>query len=288
MQYPDYYGMLGVSRDASRQEIQTAYRRLARRYHPDLNPGDARAEERFKRINEAYHVLSDASKRQTYDRLGRRYQPGPRRDEPPGSFRVNFGQDDVFSDFFRTIFGGRGMGQSYRQPIPGEDRQVTARITLEEAYHGTRLAVYTDSHNLTVTVPRGVYHGLKVRLKGEGEPGYAGGQPGDLYVIIHIERHPRFEREGDDLYTDLLVPLYTAVLGGEVPVPTLDSGELWLGIPAGTQSGQLIRLHGKGMPLLKRTGGYGHLYVRVLIQVPSKLSRREEELFKELRALRRH
>jgi curved DNA-binding protein len=309
MDYPDYYKILGVDRNASTKDIRKAYRRLARQYHPDVNPGDKSAEEKFKQINEAYEVLSDDEKRRKYDQLGSSYQQWQRMGgQPggfdwanwaagrPGGFRVEFtdadaGSGDLFSDFFRTIFGS-GMGQpqsgrhrATRQAIRGQDLEVVAQITLEDAFHGTTRTIQVRSRQLNVKIPAGARDGTRVRLRGQGERGYAGGEPGDLDVIVKVLDHPLFRREEDDLHLDLKVPLYTAVMGGNVQVPTLDT-PVTLRIQAGTQSGQTIRLKGKGMPHLRQKGVYGDLYAHILVQVPTDLSKEEKKLFENLRALR--
>lgn len=304
MEYQDYYKILGVDRNASDKEIRKAYRRLARQYHPDVNPGDPASEEKFKQINEAYQVLSDAEKRAKYDQLGQSYrqwqsmggQPGGfnwsewMTGQPGGGFRVeyaDFGWDDLFSDFFRNIFGGMGSTRtSYRrQQIKGQDLEVTAQVTLEEVFHGTRRTVQIGSRRLDVNIPPGARDGMRIRLRGQGEPGYAGGQPGDLYVIVEVLPHPVYRRENADLHMDLKVPLYTAALGGTVKVPTL-TGPVDLRIHPGTQSGQVIRLRGKGLPQVKQKDAAGDLYAHVLVQVPTELTERERALFEELRALR--
>ncbi|MGQ9849123.1 MAG: DnaJ C-terminal domain-containing protein [Aggregatilineaceae bacterium] len=308
MEYPDYYRILGVDRNASTKDIRKAYRRLARQYHPDVNPGDKQAEEKFKQINEAYEVLSDEEKRRKYDQLGQSYQQWQRMGgQPggfdwaswmggqPGGFRVEFvdtdeSAGDLFSEFFRSFFGGMGQPhttqrRASRQAIRGQDLEVIAHISLEDAYRGTERLVQVGGRQLSVKIPPGARDGTRVRLRGKGEPGYAGGQPGDLDVIVQVNEHPLFKREGDDLYLDLKVPLYTAVLGGTVQVPTL-GGTVSLNIKPGTQSGQTIRLRGKGMPRLRQPGVYGDLFARVLIQVPADLSREERALFERLRSLR--
>jgi len=308
MEYPDYYKVLGVDRNASAKDIRKAYRRLARQYHPDVNPGDKQAEEKFKQINEAYEVLSDEEKRKKYDQLGRSYQQWQRAGgQPggfewshwaagqPGGFRVEFTDTDVgggdpFSDFFRSIFGGMGQPQgsrrrASRRAIRGQDLEVVAHISLEDAYHGTERLVQIGRRQLNVKIPPGARDGTRIRLRGQGERGYAGGEPGDLDVIVHINEHPVYRREGDDLYMDLKVPLYTAVLGGTVQVPTLN-GQVSLNIKPGTQSGQTIRLRGKGMPRLRQHDVFGDLYARILIQIPTNLSSEETTLFKKLRNLR--
>jgi len=307
MEYLDYYAILGVDRNASDKDIRKAYRRLARQYHPDVNPGDKQAEEKFKEINEAYQVLSDPEKRQKYDQLGSSYQQWQRTGgQPggfdwsswtsgqPGGFRVEYmdaDAGDLFSEFFRSIFG-EGMGQTRperrrasKAEIRGQDLEATAQISLEDAYHGTTRTVQIGQRKIDFKIPPGAQTGTRIRLKGQGERGYAGGQPGDLYVIVEVLDHAVFRREGDNLHMDLKVPLYTAVLGGSIQVPTLD-GEVTLRIQPGTQSGQSVRLKGKGMPRLRQPNTHGDLYVRVLIQVPTKLSDHEKALFEELRALR--
>lgn len=308
MEYQDYYNILGVDRNASDKEIRNAYRRLARQYHPDVNPGDAASEEKFKQINEAYQVLSDAEKRAKYDQIGQSYQqwqqmggqPGGfnwsewTSGQPGGGFRVeyaDFNGDDLFSEFFRNIFGGMGgMGGErtttrQRRQMKGQDLEVKAQVTLEEVYHGTRRTVQIGGRRLDVNIPRGARDGMRIRLRGQGEPGYAGGQPGDLYVIVEVLPHPVFRRDGADLHIDLKVPFYTAALGGTVSAPTL-SGNVSLRIQPGTQSGQTIRLRGKGLPQVRQKDAYGDLYAHVLVQVPTELTERERALLEELRALR--
>jgi len=316
MEYRDYYKILGVERSASEKEIRKAYRSLARKFHPDVNPGDPSAEEKFKEINEAYEVLSNEEKRAKYDQLGSSYeqyqrtggQPGgfdwsqwTSGAQPGGGYRVEFtdadlGGEDVFSDFFRNIFGG-GMGSfggfdtgrrgATRRAMAerGQDLEVTAPITLEEAYHGTTRTIKVGSREITVKIPAGAGEGTRVRLRGQGEPGYGNGPAGDLYVITQVLEHPGFRREGDDLHTDLRIPLYTAVLGGEVRVQTLD-GPVSLRIQPGTQSGRTVRLRGKGMPRLRRPDERGDLYAHILVQVPTDLNDRERALFEDLRAMR--
>jgi curved DNA-binding protein len=308
MDYPDYYKVLGVDRGASDKEIKGAYRKLARQYHPDVNPGSKDAEEKFKQINEAYEVLSDKGKRQKYDQLGQSYQQWQRMGgqpggfdwstwaggAPPGGFRVEYMDaepgGDVFSDFFRAIFGGQSRAErqpraSSRQPIRGQDLEIAATITLEEAYNGTMRAVQIGERTLNIKIPPGAAEGTRVRLRGQGQRGYAGGSAGDLDVIVHLADHPLFRREGDDLHFDLKVSLYTAVLGGTVTIPTL-AGDAAVAIQPGTQSGKKIRLRGKGMPVLRQEKAYGDLYAHILVQVPTDLTEKEKRLFENLRDLR--
>lgn len=324
MEYKDYYRILGVNKSASSDEIRRAYRKLARKYHPDVNPNDPEAEARFKEINEAYEVLRDPEKRSKYDRLGANWQRYQQSGGEPGGFdwsqwfagggapgggqRVytEYGDlDDLFgqggfSEFFQSIFGGRGarstdfggrgtrstgFGQQARS-LRGRDLEHTVEVSLEEAYHGTTRILQVGDRRLEVKIPRGVTTGSRVRVAGEGEPGQGGGRPGDLYLNIQVQPHPRYRREGDDLYMTLPVDLYTMILGGEVVVPTL-KGQVSLRIPAGTRTGQSFRLRGQGMPLLRKPDQFGDLYVEVQPILPTSLSEREKELFGELAAMRR-
>lgn len=317
MEYRDYYQILDVPRTANEQEIKRAYRKLARQYHPDLNQGDRNAEARFKELNEAYEVLSDAEKRARYDQLGSSYQQWQHMGgsgnfdwsrwasnsagSPNGmnqrSSRVQYdttGSGGIFSEFFNSIFGDsnntsrtRSSESSTKKPIRGRDIEVDVSITLEEAYHGTTRQIDhgNRSNQFTANIPRGSRNGTKVRFAGQGKSGFAGGEQGDLYIVVSMQDHPIFERDGDDLYMDLKLSLYTPILGGEVRIPTL-KGDVKLKIPPGTQSGQRIRLKNKGMPQLRNPDRYGDLYVRPLIQIPTDLSYEELELFEQLRELR--
>lgn len=301
MEYKDYYNILGVDKRASEREIKKAYRKLARRHHPDMNPGDKRAEERFKTINEAYEVLSDPEKRRKYDQLGSSYfrwqqQGGDARgfdwgqwsSGRPGGVHVEYGDmEDLFggggfSDFFQSIFGGTGGQRVSRK---GRDYEQPVEITLEEAVHGTQRVLTADGERITVKIPPGVRTGSKVRVAAKGGAGIGGGPAGDLYLKVRVTKHPIFERKGNDLHCKVPVSLYTAVLGGETEVPTLD-GQVRLKIPAGTQGGRTFRLGGKGVPNLRNPAKRGDLYVRIKISVPQKLDRQERALFEELASLR--
>jgi curved DNA-binding protein len=306
--YKDYYDVLGVSRSASEKDIKKAYRKLARQFHPDVNPGDKKAEDRFKEINEAYEVLGDSEKRARYDQLGSQYQQwqhmGGQGSVPwedllrqagmgnAQGARVEYAGDmsgGGFSDFFDMLFGGarpRQQTRSRRAPIKGRDLEHEVGISLAEAYGGTERRLNIDGKRITVKIPAGARTGTRVRLSGKGDQGYAGGQPGDLYLMVSVMDDPRYERKEDDLYGQVPVDIYTAVLGGEVTVPTLD-GSVRLKIPAGTQSGQKFRLAGKGMPHLRQPQQHGDLYVTVMIQVPEKLTDEELKLFQKLADLRK-
>ena len=308
MEYKDYYRILGVDRNATEKEIKQAYRRLARKYHPDVNPGDKEAEERFKEINEAYEVLSDPEKRRKYDQLGASWQQWQRmggnprdfdwsqwfsREWPGGRVHVEYGDlgdlfgEGIFSDFFRAIFGDVGTRPRARwwearpRYARGQDYEQPVEISLEEAFRGTKRVLEKDGRRLEVTIPPGVKTGSRVRIAGQGGPGIGGGRPGDLYLKVTVLPHPIFKRQGDDLHCEVPVDLYTAVLGGEVRVPTLE-GDVMLKIPPGTQGGQTFRLRGKGMPNLRNPRQRGDLYVKVQVKVPQNLSQRERELFREL------
>jgi curved DNA-binding protein len=305
MEYKDYYKILGVDKKASQQEIKKVYRRLARQYHPDVNPGDKSAESRFKEINEAYEVLSDPEKRKKYDELGSSWQQWQRQGGDPrgfdwsqwyagrqpgrGSTRVEYGnlEDLLGSDFFRAIFGGMGGAGYGRQPRSrrGQDFEHPVEITLEEAYNGTKRLLQMDNRRIEVTMPPGVDTGSRVRISGEGGAGLGGGSKGDLYLRIAVLPHRTFERKGDDLYCQVPIDLYTAVLGGEVTVPTL-KGRVALKIPPETQGGKRFRLKGLGMPNIKNAKAKGDLYAEVTIVLPRSLSKQEKDLFAQLAALR--
>jgi DnaJ-class molecular chaperone len=289
----DYYTILGVNRNASEREIKQAYRRLARQYHPDVNPGDKSAEEKFKQINEAYEVLSDKENRQKYDQFGDQWQyadqfaragwqQAPSWDFSQGGTRVYFGEGD-FGSLFDDLLGSfRSRRQA--QPRRGQSLEYPVEVTLEEAYHGTtRTLSFEDGKHLEVKIPAGVRDGSRVRLAGKGIPG-AGGTSGDLYLVVSVKPHPMFERRGDDLYVGVSVPLVVAMLGGEVQVPTL-KGKLALKVPSETQNGRTFRLAGQGMPHLGNSSR-GDLLAKVKVVLPTKLSTKEKELFKQLGELR--
>jgi curved DNA-binding protein len=303
--FKDYYETLGVPRTASQKDIKAAYRKLARKYHPDVNPGDKSAEERFKEINEANEVLSDPEKRKKYDEVGPRWReyeawekagrPGPNpfaqaeveyRTASPEDFQDLFGGADPFSDFFHDIFGrpgaaargragGRGRRTTTPRPQRGEDIEGETEISLEEAYTGTtrtvEIADPTGTHRVQVKIPAGIADGARVRAAGQGTPGYAGGPSGDLYVRVRVRPHPVFRREGDTLYIRIPVPLDVALLGGEVTVPTLKGTSVQLRVPPGTQNGAKLRLRGLGMPWLRGEGS-GDLIAEVDVRLPTQLT----------------
>lgn len=294
MSYQDYYKTLGVERSASDAEIKKAYRKLARQYHPDINPGNKTAETRFKEINEAYEVLSDKTKREKYDRFGRDWQ----RYEQGGGFdwgNAGGGAGGGYADFFESLFGaggrpsagGRGAGG---MRMDGQDTEQQAEITLEEAFSGTQRTLMAHGANgarsINVKFPAGVDTGSRVRVAGEGGMGIGGGKRGDLFLVVRVMPHTRFERRGDDLETSVQVDLYTLVLGGEVRVPVMGGKTVTLHVPAGTQNGRRFRVGGQGMPRLRAPDTRGDLYVALEAQLPTNLSSKERELFEQLRANR--
>jgi len=291
----DYYNILGVSRNASEREIKQAYRRLARQYHPDVNPGDKSAEERFKQINGAYEVLSDKEKRQKYDQFGDQWQYADQfaragRQQAPfwefkpggGTTRIRFSQGD-FGSLFDDLLKGFRSGRPARAGR-GRNIEVPVEVTLEEAFNGsTRRISLEDGKRLEVKIPPGVRNGSRVRLAGKGGEG-SGGVRGDLYLVTSVKPHKLFERRGDDLYIGVAVPLVVAMLGGEVQVPTL-KGKLALKIPPETQNGRSFRLKGQGMPHLGNSTR-GDLVAEVNVVLPTNLTQQEKELFKQLGELR--
>ena len=341
MNYKDYYKVLGVPKNAAEKDIKSAYRKLAKKWHPDANAGNAKeAEEKFKEISEAYEVLGDAEKRRKYDALGsdwanasqqaaaqQRYRTQQSQQQDPfaGVGAAPGGQGGAgFSDFFDLFFSGVGRGGSgggsgrqtfnTQPPQRGEDLETPLDVTLVEAYGGAKRSVSLQIEDkcpscggsgvrnnticpachgtgrtivpkkFEVSIPKGVRDGQRIRLSGQGSSGAGGGPNGDLYLVVRIQNDRTFERRGDDLYVDASVSIYELVLGGDLNVPTM-SGTVTMTIPPGTQSNKLLRLTGRGMPKVKG-GGSGDQYVRLIGQLPTELSDRERELFKELAAIR--
>ncbi len=301
----DYYQVLGIARNAGEKEVRQAYRKLARKYHPDVNPGSKEGEAKFKEIQNAYEVLNDPEKRAKYDRYGDAWdrvgQPGfgqggfgqgfPPNDFGGTQYEFRPGQGTAdFGDIFERFFGDKGRrGSTARRTRKGEDLEHPVEVTLEEAFSGAErlLAMQgPDGRNkrLEVKIPAGVRDGSRVRIAGEGEPGVAGGPSGDLYLVITVKPHPNFERKGDDLHEEVSVSLTAAMLGGEVRVPT-PKGELALKIPPETQNGRVFRLAGQGMPRLGGTGR-GDLFAKVQVKLPTHLSSKEKEIFEELERIR--
>jgi DnaJ-class molecular chaperone len=322
----DYYQVLGVDRNASAKEIKQAYRRLARKYHPDINPGDKSAETKFKEINAAHEVLSNPEKRKKYDQFGDQWEYADQFAKSGGQERVRwdfgrggtgfeYGDLSGFGDIFSSLFGDSGIGsRTKRGPLRGQDVESPIEVTLEEVYHGStrlmqlqtqepctacggtgavgnRVCTICNStggkitpKRLEVKIPAGVKDGSRIRITGEGGPGLAGGSKGDLYLVVKVLPHKIFERKGDDLYTEVSVPLATVILGGEVKLPTLN-GSISLKIPPETQNGKVFRLAGKGMPQLNNNK-HGNMLAKVKVVLPTKLTEEEKKLFEKLRSLR--
>lgn len=288
-----YYDVLGVQRNANESEIKKAFRKKAKQYHPDANPDDPTAEASFKEVNEAYEVLKDTEKRAQYDRFGENWKNYQQMGGNPFGGAGGFGGQSVdvedYTDMFNSIFGGNGrrggFGNSRRSTMQmaGEDIEQPVYISLQEAYEGTRRIVTKNGREINVNIPKGATVGTKVRLSGEGHPGVNGGPAGNLYLIVNVADDPVFDRQGDDLLVDVKVDAFTAMLGGEVEVPTM-SRPVKLKIRSGTQSGQKLRLGGKGMPKLRNDSEHGDLFARIMITVPEKLSDIQKKQVEELRA----
>ena len=324
MDFKDYYATLGVAKTASDKEIKQAYRRLARKFHPDVNPGDQAAELKFKELNEANEVLADPEKRRKYDELGSNWrmyeqaqQAGGGRGGSPfgegtwtydvgGGFRpmsddeaqgIFEGEDSPFSDFFRTFFSGGGSeaggGRRTRgrtpRPQRGRDVEHAVDLTLEDVLRGVTQRFLVNqggvARSVEVRIPAGVTEGSRVRVAGEGERGGASAASGDLFLRVRLKPHPRFERKGRDLHTRVRVPVTTAVLGGEVDVPTLTGKPLRLKVPSGTQNGQVFRLRSHGLPAVGKAAERGDIYATVEATVPSTLTPEQREHYEALRAL---
>ena len=324
MKFKDYYEILGVKRDATEEQIRQAFRKLARKYHPDLNPGDKAAEEKFKELNEANEVLSDADKRKRYDQLGANWKDGVEFTPPPGwgggrvqvdpnDFGSIFGSGGGFSDFFESLFGGGRAAQAdprrSRSRAKGQDAEAEMEISLEDAHRGGRHRITLQGaracptcqgtgavsggecatcrgagqvlspKSIDVNIPPGAREGSVIKLPRHGQPGAAGGEPGDLYIKLRLKPHPQFNVSDDDITIDLPITPSEAVLGTSLEVPTIE-GKAEMKVPAGSQGGQRLRLRGQG--LNRRGGGRGDQYVRLKVVVPTQPTEREKQLYKEL------
>ncbi|HEY8402417.1 MAG TPA: J domain-containing protein [Cytophagaceae bacterium] len=309
MQFKDYYKILGVDKSASSDEIKKAYRKLAVKYHPDKNPGNKEAEEKFKEINEAYDVLEDPEKRKKYDQFGQNWKAyqdnaanqGYAYSGGPGGSHFSFTEEDFanifgggggsgtsgYSDFFETLFGNfrSHRGDRTRRDTKGQDLEAEINITLEEAYHGGPKTINLDGEILNLKLKPGIADGQRLRLKEKGGIGWGNGPRGDLYLTVHIQQHPRFERKGDDLYCDIDVDVYTAVLGGKTTINTL-KGPVSITIPPESSTGKVLRLKNLGMPKYGSKNVYGDLYAQIRIVVPQNLTEQEKGLFHQLAKLR--
>ncbi|MEX1136039.1 MAG: J domain-containing protein [Balneolales bacterium] len=320
MEYKDYYKTLGISKTATQDEIKKAYRKLAARYHPDVNPDDKGAAKKFKEVAEAYEVFKNPEDRKMYDEMGSDWKQYKRsggqaqdfnwqewsrqRGRPkqrtytyqggPG-FEEQFSGESPFSDFFESFFGGGGAGAGMgeqpgtarrREQTKGRDLNAELEITLNDVYHGSERSFILNGQRYKVKVPPGIESGKRLKLKGKGEPSPATGSSGDLYIKLNIQPHPTFRRDGDNLHVELPVDLYTAVLGGTINVPALDK-QFNIKVPPETQQGKILRLSGRGMPNFRSPSQRGNLYVKLIIKIPENLTEKEKKLFRQLAELRR-
>ena len=296
MAYIDYYKVLGINKTASSEDIKKAYRKLARKYHPDLNPKDASAQRKFQEINEANEVLSDPEKRKKYDEYGENWKHADQfeqaRQQQTGNFAGagytyqdfgGFGNFDAggYSDFFETLFGSAGRKGGKTSAFKGQDYYGEVHLTLRQAAQTHQQTIEVDGKKLRITVPAGIANEQQIKLKGQGAPGSDGAPAGDLYLTFILQPDPVFKRNGNDLHTDVSLDLYTAVLGGELALNTLD-GQVKMKVKPGTQPGSKARLKGKGFPVYKKDGAFGDLIVTYQVQIPTNLTEKQKKLFQDL------
>jgi curved DNA-binding protein len=286
MEFIDYYEILGTKKTATEEEIKNAYRKLARKLHPDLNPNDKDANKKFQQLNEANEVLSDPVKRKKYDQYGKDWQHSDQYEQARQSGRRNGRQGsadgfegDDFSDFFSSMFGGGGSRSKAK--YRGQDYNSQLQLSLRDVYTTHQQTMNINEKTVRITIPAGVENGQSIKLKGYGAPGANGGPSGDLYLTFAISNDPRFKRKGNDLYLNEDLELYTAVLGGDITLETM-SGKIKLKVQPETQNGTKTRLKGKGFPLYKKEGEFGDLYITYSIKIPTKLTEKQIDLFKQL------
>lgn len=294
MAFIDYYKILGLTKSASETDIKKAYRKLARKYHPDLNPNDREAEKRFKEVNEANEVLSNPENRKKYDEYGKdwkhaeEYEKARQQDHYQRSTHDPFGgyAEEDFSDFFSSMFGGRSSGHQSRQvKFRGQDFNAELHLDLIDVFKTHKRTLTINNKNIRITIPAGVENGQTIKIRGHGGKGINGGPNGDLYIKFSIVNNTKFKRDGDNLYTTVDLDLYKALLGGEIMVNIFD-GKVKLTVKPEIQNGTRVKLKGKGFPKYKKEGQYGDLYVTYNLKAPTNLSAKEKELFKELAKLR--
>jgi curved DNA-binding protein len=296
MDYIDYYKILGIEKNASDEDIRKAYRKLARKYHPDLNPNDADANKKFQQINEANEVLSDPEKRKKYDQYGNDWkhaeqfeqarQSQSRQQQTTGTWGQNFSgnfEEGDFSDFFESLFGGGGSRQSRSRQTKfrGQDINAELQLNLTDVYSTQQRTFTVNGKNIRITIPAGIENGQKIKIGGHGEPGINGGPNGDLYITFSIQNNTAFRRHGNDLYITAAIDLYTALLGGEITIDTL-GGKVKLKVNPETQNGTKVRLKGKGFPIYKKENEFGDLFVTYEIKLPVNLTEQQKELFRQL------
>ncbi|MDB5120310.1 MAG: hypothetical protein JWN56_1528 [Sphingobacteriales bacterium] len=294
MEFIDYYELLGIDKKASTDAVKKAYRKLARKLHPDLNPNDKEANTKFQRLNEANAVLSDPEKRKKYDKYGKDWERGEEYEKyqqaqqsrasqrSEQNFSGGFEEGD-FSDFFESMFGNRGQGRAQAK-FRGQDYQSELHLSLTDVYKTHQQTLNVNGKNIRITIPAGVEDGQVIKIPKQGGKGANGGPDGDLYITFSIANTPSFKRSGNDLFTNKEIDLFTAVLGGEIQLETL-SGKLKLKVPPETQNGTKIRLKGKGFPVYKKEGEFGDLYVTYSVKLPTNLSEKQKELFAEIAKL---
>lgn len=304
MEFIDYYKVLGVNKNASTADIKKAYRKLARKHHPDLNPNDASAQKRFQQLNEANEVLTDAEKRKKYDQYGKDWQHADHFEEQKrqqrqyqqqnsggfgGSGYQNsggFGEDD-FSDFFGSMFGGSpGGGGRNTTRFRGQDLNAELQLNLSDVYSSQKQTLTVNGKNIRLTIPAGVENGQTIRIKDHGGPRVNGGPNGDLLITFAINNNTAFRRDGKDLYANQEIDFYTAALGGEMMVDTFD-GKVKLNVKPETQNGTKVKLKGKGFPVYKKEGKFGDLFITYQVKLPTNLSEKEKELLQELAKIRK-
>jgi len=302
MDFIDYYKLLEIDRSASKNDIKKAYRRLARKYHPDLNPNNKEAQAKFQQINEAHEVLSDPEKRKKYDEYGKdwqhadQFEKAKKQQADSGSFGGGFGggsqsrsysgnfDDDTFSDFFEQMFGGRARAEGAHRGahFKGQDFNAELQLRLSDIYESRKHTITVNNKNIRLTIPAGVENGQTIKIKGHGGPGVQGGPKGDLYISFNIQNGTNFRREKENLYSTEEIDLSTAALGGEIYVTTFD-GKVKLKVKPGTQNDAKVKLKGKGFPKYKKEGQFGDLYITYNVKVPENLTEKQKELFQELK-----
>jgi curved DNA-binding protein len=293
MDFIDYYKILEINKSASQEEIKKAYRRLARKYHPDLNPNNKEAEKKFKEINEANEVLSDTENRKKYDQYGKEWKHADAFEaqrKQQSEARRNTGQQfqqensGDFSDFFESLFGGQGR-QQRQTKFRGQDVHAALTLKLTDVYKTQKQVLTINGKNIRLTFPAGIENGQILKLAGHGSPGINGGPSGDLYVTFTIENDTTFKRDGANLYKDAEIDLYTALLGGDLMIDTFE-GKVKLKVNPETQTGTTVKLKGKGFPVYKQEGSFGDLYINYIVKLPTRLSEEEKELLSKLKTIR--
>ena len=306
MAFIDYYKILGLDKQASDKDIKAAYRKMARKYHPDLNPNDPEANKKFQQINEANEVLSDQEKRKKYDKYGENWQHGEEHEKYAQQQRAqggntysgfgggksqgfedygDFGGGGDFSDFFNSMFGGNGRSSSKQAKYRGQDFNAELQLSLRDILTPQKQTLTVNGKNIRLTIPAGVENGQTIKITGHGGQGANGGPAGDLFIKFNIPPESDFKRDGANLYQNIQLDLYTAVLGGEVTIDTLN-GKVKIKVAPGTQNGSIVKLKGKGLPVYKQEGNYGDLLVTYQVLVPTHLNDKQKELFTELSKLK--